>query len=45
MNEEKMNFEQALAELNISPQTEEIPYDDLLEQAYIDKMTERGTFR
>ncbi len=38
-------FEQALAELNISPQTEEIPYDDLLEQAYIDKMTERGTFR
>lgn len=38
-------FERALAEMGATSQTEDTPYDDLLEQAYIDKMTERGTYR
>lgn len=38
-------FEQALEDLGATLQAEDAPYDDLLEQAYIDKMTERGTYR
>ena len=37
-------FEQALADLGATPDIEDVPYDELLEQAYVDKMTKRGTY-